>query len=90
MVTKLYLGGLATNTSTSDIEAKFEAFGKVVAIDLRRNAVGESKGFCYITFEPNSDKSLAQSFTLAHLSHKSIEWCSLERENLENRRFFCL
>lgn len=85
MVTKLYLGGLAANTSPSDIEAKFEAFGKVVAIDLRRNDLGESKGFCYITFEPNSDKSLAQSFTLAHPSYESIEWRSLERENFENR-----
>jgi squid-like protein len=49
---KIFVGGLPAEVSEDDIKAHFNAFGKVVELEMPYDKVrNQRKGFCFITFE---------------------------------------
>merc|ERR1719215_214836 len=48
---KIFVGGLSKTSTEEQITAYFAQFGSVTEVLLKRDPAGESKGFCFVSFE---------------------------------------
>jgi hypothetical protein len=68
--TRLFLGGLAPDTSAADVAARFAPFGRVAACEAvppKGEGEGACRGFAYVTLEPKDAQSLARCLSLVRV-----------------------
>ncbi len=77
MAKKLYVGNLSFNTSDSDLQRMFEAFGTVQSAQvISDRETGRSKGFGFVEMGNDQEAQAA----IAGMNGKEIEWAESNRE----------
>ena len=74
---RLYVGGLPSTASCSQISQRFESFGEVHSVELVPEKVGTvhatyplqpCRGFAYVQLSPNDEASLRRCISMVWLS----------------------
>jgi len=56
----IYVGNLSHDTTDSDVQKAFEAFGKVTSVNLIKDKIGgQSRGFGFVEMPDNSEGQAA-------------------------------
>jgi RNA recognition motif-containing protein len=79
---KLFVGGLDWGTSTEDLRAAFEKFGKIEdATVILDRSTGRSRGFGFVTFESAADAANA----IKEMNGKELDGRVLKVNQAESR-----
>lgn len=58
----IYVGGLVREATQEDLQAAFEAFGKVTSVKIIKDQFsGDSKGFGFVEMESNTEGQAAMA-----------------------------
>lgn len=71
---KIFVGGLARNTTEDDLRQYFSVFGNVVECNLKRDFTsGLSRGFAFVTFDDPSGVEMVIAKQVHTLDNKNID-----------------
>lgn len=88
---KLYVGNLSFETTTRDLEKKFERYGKIVKANIAYDGDKKSKGFGFIVYDHEDDAKEARSKlngTDIRGRKINVDWAKdsgADRDNLPNK-----
>ncbi|KAI9014687.1 hypothetical protein BC832DRAFT_526656, partial [Gaertneriomyces semiglobifer] len=51
VVKRLYIGGLKSGVSTTELEGRFKTFGKVLSVEISSKISPEGTGFAHVSLE---------------------------------------
>jgi hypothetical protein len=78
---RLFVGGLPSTVSSTQIGQRFESFGKVIAVELvpektgtvtSGNPLHPCRGFAYVQLRPNDDASLRRCISMVNLQFNAF------------------
>lgn len=85
---RLFVGGLPSSVSSTQIGHRFESFGKVLAVELvpektdtmtASSPLQPCRGFAYVQLRPNDDASLRRCISM--VSFQPDAYCPSAREH---------
>ena len=85
---RLFVGGLPSSVSSTQVGQRFESFGKVLTVELVPEKTGTTtasspvhpcRGFAYVQLRPNDDASLRRCISM--VSFQANAYCPSAREH---------
>ncbi len=77
---RLYISGIANQTTESDFKAHFEKYGPIESLEFFMDAeTNQSKGFAFITMPNKAAKKILEGLSGQLLDGQAIEITELEK-----------